>query len=154
MINKQQILEIIEKPLKDDNYFLVDLDVKSSKKIVILIDSESGVPIEYCVSLSRKIREALGETMDEYELEVSSPGIGQPLKVMQQYYKCVDKEIEVITKDGMKYKGILIFVSDEEIKVSVEEKIKIPGRKKREIELKEYIFSIENIKTVKETIKF
>lgn len=154
MINRQQVLDIIENSLNADGYFLVDLEVKSSKKIIVLIDSENGVPIEYCVSLSRLIREALGETMDEYELEVSSPGLGQPLKVIEQFHKCLNKEVEVVMKDGIKHKGTLDFVSDDCIKISVEEKVKIPGRKKKEIEVKEYNFSFEEIKTVKETIKF
>ncbi len=154
MITKQQILDTIETQLESDGYFVVDVDVKSSKRIVVLIDSDQGVPIEYCVSISRLVREAIGESLDDYDLEVSSPGIGQPLKVFRQFLKCIDRDVEVILNDGMKYRGVLSSATEEEIVIQEEKKVKIPGRKKREIEIVEHNFSFDNIKSVKETIKF
>lgn len=154
MITKQQILDIITQRVDDEGYFLVDVEIKPSNKIVVLVDGDEGVPIEFCVALSRLIEGSLDREKEDFELEVSSPGIGQPLKVHRQFLKCVDRNVEVITLDGMKYKGILKSATKAEIVVAEEKQVKIPGRRKKEVQIIEHQFSFEDIKSVKETIKF
>lgn len=154
MITKQQVLDIITERVEQEGYFLVDIDIKPINKIVVLVDGDEGVPIEFCVSLSRLIESSIDREIEDYELEVSSPGIGQPLKVYRQYLKCVGSEVEVLALDGMKYKGTLNSVSDSGVVITEEKKVKIKGRKKKELQIVEHNFSFENIKSVKETIKF
>ena len=154
MITKQQVLDIITERVDEEGYFLVDVEIKPVNKIVVLVDGEEGVPIEFCVSLSRLIESSLDREIEDYELEVSSPGIGQPLKVHRQYLKCVGREVEVVALDGMKYKGVLNSVSETGIVFTEEAKVKVKGRKKKELQMIEHNFSFEEIKSVKETIKF
>lgn len=154
MITKQQILDIIAERVDEEGYFLVDIDINSANKIVVLVDGDSGVPIEFCVSLSRLIENSIDREVVDFELEVSSPGIGQPLKVHRQYLKCVGREVEVLALDGIKYKGTLNSVSDSGIEIAEEKKVKIKGRKKKELQIVDRNFSFDEIKSVKETIKF
>ena len=107
MIDKNVVKELVEQWLADKEYFLVDVDISPDSRIVVEIDHADGVWIEDCVELSRFIEEHLNRDEEDYELEVGSAGLGQPFKVPQQYVNFIGKEVEVLDKDGKKYKGIL-----------------------------------------------
>ena len=80
MITKEKILDIIQQKIEEDNYFIVEVDIKPGGRIVVLIDGDEGVSIDYCISISRLIEQSLDRDTEDFELEVSSPGLGQPLK--------------------------------------------------------------------------
>jgi ribosome maturation factor RimP len=85
MISKEQIMNIIQQKVEEENYFVVDVEVKTSNKIIVHLDGDQGVPIDFCVSVSRLIEHTLDRETEDFELEVSSPGIGQPFKVHRQF---------------------------------------------------------------------
>ena len=107
MIEKKTVCQIVEEWLEGKDYFLVEVTVSPDDKIVVEIDHAEGVWIEDCVELSRYIESKLNREEEDYELEVGSAGIGQPFKVLQQYYIHIGQEVEVLTKDGRKLAGIL-----------------------------------------------
>lgn len=107
MIEKNVVKELVEEWLQDKDYFLVDITVSPDDRIVVEIDHAEGVWIDDCVSLSRYIESKLSRDQEDYELEVGSAGIGQPFKVLPQYVCHIGKEVEVLTKDGRKLRGIL-----------------------------------------------
>lgn len=152
MITKEQILKLIGDKLEEDGFFLVDVSVKPGNKIEVLIDSHKGVPIEYCVEISRLIEHSLDREVEDFSLEVSSPGIGQPFKVIEQYRKCIGRPVEAITIDGQLQKGILEEVTDGGFVVSEEKKVKVEGKKKKELQILKHQFSFDEIKRVKEIL--
>ena len=93
MINKDKVTEIVEEWLSGKSYFLVDVSISSDDKIIVEIDDAEGVWIEDCVELSRFIESRLNRDVEDYELEVGSAGIGQPFKVLKQYYAHVGCEV-------------------------------------------------------------
>ena len=105
MIEKKTVSQIVEEWLEGKDYFLVEVTVSPDDKIVVEIDHAEGVWIEDCVELSRFIESKLNREEEDYELEVGSAGIGQPFKVLQQYYNHVGSDVEVLTKDGRKLTG-------------------------------------------------
>ena len=107
MIEKKTVSQIVEEWLEGKDYFLVEVTVSPDDKIVVEIDHAEGVWIEDCVELSRFIESKLNREEEDYELEVGSAGIGQPFKVLQQYYNHVGSDVEVLTKDGRKLTGVL-----------------------------------------------
>ena len=107
MIEKKTVCQIVEEWLEGKDYFLVEVTVSPDDKIVVEIDHAEGVWIEDCVELSRFIESKLNREEEDYELEVGSAGIGQPFKVLQQYYIHIGQEVEVLTGDGRKLAGIL-----------------------------------------------
>lgn len=119
MIDKRSVCQIVEEWLEDKEYFLVEVSVTSDDKIVVEIDHAEGVWIEDCVDLSRFIESKLNREEDDYELEVGSAGVGQPFKVLQQYYNHIGREVEVLTRKGIKLTGELIDVNETEIKLYV-----------------------------------
>ena len=107
MIERQQVIDLTNEWLADKEYFLVDVVISKDDKITVEIDHSEGVWIEDCAELSRHIENGLNGAADDYELEVGSAGLGQPFKVIQQYKNHVGLDVEVLTKDGKKLKGVL-----------------------------------------------
>ena len=124
MINKEVVKTLVEEWLQGNDYFLVDVVFGADDRIIVEIDHADGVWIEDCAALSRFVQERLGEELDDYELEVGSAGIGQPFKVPQQYVNHIGKEVEVLTAEGIKVKGILKSVDGETFVITVQEKQK------------------------------
>ena len=127
MIEKKTVCQIVDEWLEGKDYFLVEVTVSPDDKIVVEIDHAEGVWIEDCVELSRYIESKLNREEEDYELEVGSAGIGQPFKVLQQYYIHIGQEVEVLTKDGRKLAGILKDADEEKFTVAVQKKVKLEG---------------------------
>ncbi len=132
--------------------FLVDVKVKPTNNLKVFIDGDQGVGIDdlagYNRSLYRRIEE-LGWFPDgDFSLELSSPGLDEPLKLHRQYLRNIGRWLEVILADGQKVEGKLLTVEDEG--VGLEETI---GKGKK-LEIRQHHILFENIKTTKIQIRF
>ena len=154
MIEKKTVCQIVDEWLEGKDYFLVEVTVSPDDKIVVEIDHAEGVWIEDCVELSRYIESKLNSEEEDYELEVGSAGIGQPFKVLQQYYIHIGQEVEVLTKDGRKLAGILKDADEEKFTVGVEKKVKLEGSKRPKLIEEDETFTYEQIKYTKYLISF
>ena len=154
MIEKKTVCQIVEEWLEGKDYFLVEVTVSPDDKIVVEIDHAEGVWIEDCVELSRFIESKLNHEEEDYELEVGSAGIGQPFKVLQQYYIHIGQEVEVVTRDGRKLAGILKDADEEKFTVGVEKKVKLEGSKRPKLIEEDETFTYEQIKYTKYLISF
>ena len=154
MIDKSVVKGLVEEWLQDKEYFLVGIEISNNDKIVVEIDHADGVWIEDCVELSRYIEERLSRDEEDYELEVGSAGLGQPFKVPQQYVSFIGKEVEVLDGDGKKVKGILKSVDGNDFVVAVEDKVKVEGKKRPELQLIEHTFQMDKVKYTKYLISF
>ena len=132
---EQKIPELLEEKFQEPgftDFFLVDLKVGINNKVEVFVDSDSSVTFEKCQKISRFLESHIDEEGwlgEKYILEVSSPGIGRPLKYVRQYYKNVGRKVAVNTKEEGKFKGTLVAVSEENITVEWEERGK-QGKKK------------------------
>ena len=116
----EKIKELAEKSLVNPAHFLVDVVVSKHKpwKFTVIVDGDQGITIDDCAALSRALNESLeSQTPDPYTLEVSTPGLDHPLKLIRQYRKNVGRGLKVVKKD----KGI----ANGELKEVTEEKITI-----------------------------
>ncbi len=154
MIDRQKVVELAGEWLADKEYFLVDVIITKDDKITVEIDHAEGVWIEDCAELSRHIESGLSRDSEDYELEVGSAGLGQPFKVVQQYRNHIGLEVEVLGKDGKKYKGILKEVSDEDFVISFTKKEKIEGVKRPQLVEVDMKFTFDEVKYTKYIIKF
>ena len=154
MIDKNIVKGLVAEWLKNEDYFLVDVEVDSSNRIVVEIDHADGVWIEDCVALSRFIEEHLNRDEEDFELEVGSAGLGQPFKVAQQYVNHIGKEVEVLTKDGKKLHGTLTAADDTSFTVTVQEKQKQEGKKRPVMVDVEQTFGMGDVKYCKYLISF
>lgn len=101
--------------------FVVDVVVsgkKLPKKVLVIIDGDSGVTIDDCAGLSRLLSKGFDEAGffgdDNYLLEVSTPGLDHPLKLKRQYFKNAGRNLRVISRQGM-VEGKLKEVTDDKI---------------------------------------
>ena len=141
MIDKNVVKTLVDKWLEDN-------------KVVVEIDHKDGVVIDDCVSLSEVINDNLDRDVEDYELEVGSTGLGQPFKVPQQYEINIGEEVEVLDKEGKKVKGILKSVDGKEFTVTVNEKVKVEG-KKRPVKMDvDHAYNMDEVKYTKYVIRF
>ena len=106
--------------------FVVDVTVsarRGPRKILVVVDGEQGVNIDDCALVSRKLLEVIEEERligDSYTLEVSTPGIDQPLKLKRQYYKNLGRRMKIRLQDKT-VEGKLAGVADDSIDLIQEE---------------------------------
>lgn len=119
MINEDSIRELVEQHIQGTDVFLVDVAVKAGNAIRIHVDTPEGISIEACVRISRFLNEEMDRDVEDYSLEVSSPGLGSPFKVKQQYEKNLGRSIDILFSDGTRTSGKLEAVSDDEVVLQV-----------------------------------
>ncbi len=154
MINKETIQTLTEEWLKDNDYFLVDINFGADDRIVIEIDHADGVWIEDCAALSRFLQEQLGDELGDYELEVGSAGLGQPFKVAQQYVNHIGDTVEVLELDGKKVQGVLKSVEGTNFTVTVQEKQKQEGKKRPVLVEVDKTYAMDSVKYAKYLLAF
>jgi len=155
MISTALVRELAETKLReagDTDSFLVDVTVSASNKIRVTIDNFRGVAIEQCVSMSRWLENQLDREVEDFELEVTSPGLDQPFRVFQQYVKNLGREVEVKLADGRKVAGKLAEATEQQIVLEQQTKEKIDGKK--QLVTKREMIPIDTIKETRIVIKF
>ena len=151
MITKEKVQYLVEEVLYGGQ-FLVDITVGLGNSISVFVDSDAGISVGECVEISRHIENSLDREVEDFSLEVSSPGLSGPFKVVRQYIKNIGRDVEVVTIDGEKQKGTLKSANDTGFELGIEVKEKIDGKKVVTSKLVTYNF--DQIKTVKIIISF
>lgn len=149
----KKIEDWIQEILADyPDLFLVEAKIKPTNNIKVFIDGDTGFPIDLCVRINRKLYKLIEEAAiypeGDFGLEVSSPGITEPLKMHRQYTKNVGRDVEVTFKDGSIKEGTLETVAEEDIILAYTE-----GKGKKAVQQK-LVIPIANIKTTIVQIKF
>ncbi len=153
MIDRNIIIQLIEDKLTEDQ-FIVEVEISPANQISILLDSEEGITIDHCVQISRQVEGNLDRENEDFELQVSSAGLGQPFKVFRQFVKNTGKEVDVVLKTGVKLEGILKSVSESGFELETSKMEKPEGKKKKELVTQLHKISFDEAKTVKNIIKF
>ena len=153
MIEREKIVKLAEEKL-DEGQFLVELGISASNAINVVIDGIQGVTIDKCVEVSRNIEHNLDREAEDFELQVSSAGLGLPFKVYRQFVKNENLEIEVVANDGVKHSGKMINVNEQGFDLEVNRKEKVEGKKTKQLVTRVLHFRFEEIKEAKNIIKF
>ena len=144
MIEKQRIQGLVEEFIRGTGLFLVAVKISGDNRIIVLADKNKGITIDECAAIHRHIEKNLDREKDDFELQVSSPGLDLPFGVIEQYYKNEDRKVEVTDNEGSKYAGILKNVTQGGFELETE--IKIKGKPK---ELKDISFNFHQIKATR-----
>jgi len=132
--------------------FLVSIKVKPTNNIKVFIDGDEGFPIDMCVRINRKLYKLIEENAfypeGDFSLEVSSPGLSEPLKLHRQYTKNIGRDVEVVFNDLTVIEGKLISVAEADIVIEQTE-----GKGKKAI-TKQLVIPVINIKSTTVQIKF
>lgn len=138
MSNEEKTLKIKELAAgllsADPSIFLVRVHVRPINNISVYVDGDQGVTIDKCVKLNRALYKQIVEQGvcpdGEFALEVSSPGVEEPLLMERQYTKNIGRVVEVTDNEGKLIEGKLLGITAEGIEIE-EEKGK--GKKKEVI---------------------
>jgi ribosome maturation factor RimP len=154
MIKAELIRELLEEELTGMGFFLVGITVKPVNRIVVYIDSMSGVTIDECITVSRYLENRLNRDGEVFELEVSSPGLDKPLKLPVQFEKNIGRLLTVVKYDGHVITGKLLRANHEIIQLESEVSTKESktGKKRTGHQILEIKF--EEIKKAKVVISF
>ena len=154
MNKKEKIKGIVENYLSDSEYYLLDIKIAPGNIITVEIDNDEGVDINYCAKLSKHIESQLDREVEDFELTVTSTGLSAPFKTPRQYRKFIGKEIEILTKKGIKQYAVLKS-ADEEGFIAEITKMERPEGAKRKIEIKEDMsYKYDDVKYTKYKIRF
>lgn len=130
---EKQTEALITPIIEQHNFELVDVEyVKEGGDYYLraYIDKEGGITVDDCEVVSR----ALGDLLDEkdfidesYILEVSSPGLGRPLKKEKDYKRSMGKELEIrlykAVEKQKEFYGILVSYDDSSVTIADEDNI-------------------------------
>jgi ribosome maturation factor RimP len=144
MIEKQKIEGLVSEFIKGTNLFLVSVKVSNANRITVLADKKEGITIDECAAIHRHIENGLDRDAEDFELQVSSPGLDMPFGVIQQYFKNEGKKVEVTDYEGSKYAGKLKNVTSGGFELETEKKTK-----GKTIEIKDISFNFEQIKSTR-----
>lgn len=130
-----EIRKMAEDKLTEPSQFIVDVIVslRGEQKVMVIVDGDRGVNIDDCANLSRDLSTVLDESgimNDHYLLEVSTPGIDQPLKLLRQYKKNIGRKVKVKLRE-LTLEGKLKEVTEERIVLDEE---LVQGKKKEIVE--------------------
>jgi ribosome maturation factor RimP len=144
MIGNQEIEGIVKEFMKGTGLFIVAVKVSSSNRITVLADKKEGITIDECAAIHRHIEMNFDRDKEDYELQVSSPGLDLPFIVPEQYYKNEGNEVEVVDYEGNKYSGKLRNVTDGGFELESEFKVKGKSREIRDIS-----FNFDQVKSTR-----
>jgi ribosome maturation factor RimP len=132
--------------------FLVSVKVKPTNNIKVFMDADEGMPIEKCVRYNRALYKKLEESgmfpEGNFSLEISSPGLDQPLLLHRQYVKNKGRNVDVTFNDGTQKEGKLLEVTETDIIIE-----QVTGKGKK-AETNQFVIPFENIKTTTVQIQF
>lgn len=106
---------------QNEEVFLVELKLLPGNNIKVFLDADNGITIEKCIRVNRGLYKLIEENElfpnNDFSLEVSSPGVDEPLKLERQYKKNIGRTLELTLNDETKIEGKLISVNEEEIAI-------------------------------------
>ena len=126
----EKIISFTEPLLEGTDMFVVNIKNKPTNNIKLYIDADGGMPISKCADINRKLYKLIEEAAifpdGDFSLEVSSPGVDEPLVFARQYKKNVGRKVLVSLNDGTEQLGKLIEAGENELVLEV------AGPKKKE----------------------
>ena len=128
---EKQTEELLEPIVAEQGFELVDVEyVKEAGNWYLraYIDKPGGITVDDCEVVSRRFSDILDEKdyiEDSYIFEVSSPGLGRPLKKERDYVRSMGKELEIRTYRSIDRKkefyGILKAYDDSSVTIESED---------------------------------
>ena len=123
---------LIEEYTAGTDIFLVRIKVKPTANVKVYLDADSGLTVEKCISINRRLRAAVdaAELFPEgdYSIEISSPGVDEPLTLPRQFTKNIGRTLEVIRPDDSSVTGVLQEVTEATLTLEVAGLKKTPSR--------------------------
>lgn len=154
MLDKKEIISLVEKAVEGTDAFIVSVSVSVANDIVVELDSPTGIDLDFCAEVTRAINDALDRDVEDYSLEVGSASLTAPFKVRGQYEKHLGDDVELLTRDGRKLRGVLTAVGDDDFTVEITRKVKEEGKKRPVMVAQPETFAYDQVKEVRYALSF
>ncbi len=154
MITESTIKALIAEKIEDSDYYVLSLEIKQGNSIVVELEGTGPVSISDCVDISRQIEHNLDREVEDFSLQVSSPGLDKPLRDYRQFIKNVGRFLDLKMMDGREFEAELLSATEESIVVKTSRKEKVPGKKRKELIEEEHTLAYTDIAQAKIKIKF
>ena len=151
-MNTDNQIQVIAQKVTDllanhPSHFLVEVRIKPTNNVKVFVDADEGISLSALVDYNRRLYKQLEESdlfpNGDFSLEVSSPGLDEPLKMHRQYKKNIGRYAEVMLADGTRKEGKLAEATEDGIVLETE-----TGKgKKKEVKSESVLF--DNIKSTK-----
>ncbi len=146
--------KLVEEAVQENpKLFLIDLKISSDNTIIVIVDGDQGVSIKECMRISRHVEHNLDRETTDFSLEVTSPGLTEPLVNKRQYIKNIGRNI-VVKTETEKFDGELVKVDDNDITLKWKVREPKPVGKGKVTIVKTAVLPYENIKQTKVKLKF
>ncbi len=119
MIKEEQVKELINSKLEGTEHYLLEVIIRPTNRIEVLIDSVGNLAIKDCVELSRYLEATLDREKEDFDLTVSSIGVDQPLRDDRQFVKNIGRQVKITTQNGDVNEGKLLRVEDKSLEIEV-----------------------------------
>lgn len=123
--------QLLEPLMQEFGFELVDVEyVKEggSWYLRAYIDKPGGITINDCEAVSRRLSDILDEEdyiEESYTLEVSSPGLGRPLRKDKDFQRSLGEEVDVklfaVVDHSKEYTGLLKAFDKESVTIELED---------------------------------
>jgi ribosome maturation factor RimP len=129
-----EITKLVNEHLAGTDRFLVEVFIKPVNRVYVFIDGDQGVKISDCVELSRHIESQYDRETVDFELNVSSSGADQPIRLPRQYLKNIGRSLQVKLSEeniitgkleSLDEKGITILTQGDKKKKTAPETLKL-----------------------------
>lgn len=154
MIVKSKIEDIIREEISDSEVFVVNISVKPGNRIQVYLDQPGGIALETCIKYSRLIESSFDREIEDFDLQVSSPGLTESFKVPQQYHNNIGNSVKILCIDGEKHKGVIKSADESGLDLDAEIRVKSADSKKKTTEIKSVRIDYKDIKTAKVNLEF
>ena len=154
MLDSKELKDFLTTEFRESEFFLVDVVVKPGNLIKVYVDKPEGITIQECYEVSRLITGKFDRDVEDYSLDVSSPGLDMPLLVKEQYEKNLGREISIEMLEGKKRKGILKEFTADSLSIEETKKAAVKGKKNKQKTPELITIKIDDIKAVKVIISF
>ena len=155
MIDKQNVLNLIQDKLQGTGYELITFQVNAQNEILVEVDKLEGVDVDFCATLNHFLVESLdAQGVEDYSLEVGSVSLTAPFVTKMQYTKHLGHDVEVLAADGKKYRGTLVSVDEESFAIDTEVMVAVEGKKRKQKEIQTLTFAYNAVKYTKYDLKF
>lgn len=146
---EQKVNALIE---SDPDVFLVEIRIKPTNNIKVFLDADQGIIVDRLIQYNRKLYRDLEESNlfpdGDFSLELSSPGLDEPLKLQRQYRKNIGRFVDVLLADNSHEEGKLL--EADEVKLVLEQE-KGKGKKK---ELLQKEIPMDQVRSTRIQVKF
>lgn len=154
-MKKNEIIGAVTPIIEERGCFLVEVVVTADNDITVAIEKREGsVDMADCVAINDVVLDTFDRDVEDYSLTVTSAGLDQPFKVLEQYQKALGKKVEVQLRGGKKLIGVLAAADEASVTVTYVALEAVEGKKRKEKVEHTDVFQLSEVNSVRYVIDF